>query len=217
MLKTAARTETPDIYRDLHANLTMGGFAPGEKLLPAPLCNRYGCSANTIREVLFRLASVGLVVFEEQRGFRARRSSISRQHDLTKFRILLEQEGATMSMRNGGIGWEAQLTAAHHKLSHIEAEISRTGALEPVLPLWCAAEWEFHDALSAACDSPLLRETFKSIYDQFRQQLVTRERNFGYYPDNVPEHQKILDAALARDEAACRRHIHNHLARNLST
>lgn len=216
MLKTAERTETPDIYRDLHSKLTMGGFAPGEKLLPGPLCIRYGCSANTIREVLFRLASVGLVVFEEQRGFRARRSSVSRQHDLTKFRILLEQNGATLSMRNGGIAWEAQLTAAHHKLSHIEAEISRTGALEPVLQLWCAAEWEFHDALSAACDSPLLRETFRSIYDQFRQQLVTHERNFGYYSDNVPEHRKILDAALARDETACCKHIHDHLARNLA-
>ena len=216
MLKTTSRTETPEIYRDLHSRLTMGGLAPGEKLLPAPLCKRYGCSANTLREVLFRLSSVGLVVFEEQRGFRARRSSARRQHDLTTFRIMLEQEGATMSMRRGGIAWEAQLTAAHHKLSHIETEISRAGAIEPVLTLWCQAEWEFHDALGAACDSPLLRETYKSIYDQFRQQLVTRERKFGYFSDNVAEHRLILDAALARDEEACRMHIHNHLARNLS-
>jgi len=207
--------ETPDIYTDLHRRLTTGGFAPGEKLLPEPLRARYGCSANTLREVLMRLSSVGLVAFEEQRGFRARRASFARQRDLTKFRILLEQEGAALSIRNGGIEWEAQLAAAHHKLSHIEAAISGSGTLEPILTLWCAAEWEFHDALSAACESPLLRETFRSIYDQFRQQLITRERNFGYFPDNVAEHQMILDAALRRDETACRQHIHDHLARNL--
>lgn len=212
----AHKTETPDIYRDLHMQLTIGGIGPGQKLMPEPLRARYGCSANTLREVLLRLSSVGLVVFEEQRGFRAQPASSQRIHDLTKFRIMLEQEGAALSIRQGGIGWEAQLTAAHHKLSHIEAEISRTGDVKPVLPLWSAAEWEFHDALSAACDSPLLRQTFHAVYDQFRQQLITRARNFGYFADNVPEHQKIVDAALARDEGACRQAIYDHLVRNMT-
>jgi DNA-binding GntR family transcriptional regulator len=208
--------ETPDIYRDLHRLLTMGGFGPGEKLLPEPLRTRYGCSANTLREVLMRLSSVGLVAFEEQRGFRARRTSFDRRRDLTKFRIMLEQEGVALSIRNGGVDWEAQLAAAHHKLSHIQGVIHGTGKIEPLLDLWCTAEWEFHDALCAACDSPLLRETFRTIYDQFRQQLITRERNFGYFPENVAEHQQIVDAALRRDEPACRALIHAHLERNMT-
>jgi len=212
-----AKYDTPDIYRDVHQRLTMGGIAPGEKLMPDPLRARYGCSANTLRDVLLRLSAVGLVAFEEQRGFRARNASPERRHDLTKFRIMLEQEGAALSMKNGGIEWEAQLTAAHYKLSHIEAQITRNGGIEPMLRLWCTAEWEFHDALSAACASPVLRQTFRTIYDQFRQQLVTRARNFGYFPENVAEHQKILDAALNRDEAECRARIHAHLARNFES
>jgi len=208
------RYQTPDIYRDLHQQLTMGGIGPGEKLMPEPLRARYGCSANTLRDVLLRLSAVGLVVFERQRGFRARNTSPERRHDLTKFRIMLEQEGAALSMKNGGIAWEAQLTAAHYKLSHTESQLARNGRIEQMLTLWCTAEWEFHDALSAACDSPILRQTFRTIYDQFRQQLVTRARNFGYFPENVAEHQKIVEAALDRDEAACKARIHAHLARN---
>ncbi len=209
------KTRTPDIYRDLHMQLTTGAIPPGQKLMPEPLRTRYGCSANTLREVLLRLSSVGLVVFEEQRGFHAQPASARRIHDLTKFRILLEQEGAAQSIRHGGIAWEAQLSAAHHKLGHIETEIARTGEIEPLLPLWGVAEWEFHDTLSAACELPLLRQTFHTIYDQFRQQVITRARNFGYFADNMTEHQKIVDAALARDETACRRFIHEHLARHL--
>ncbi len=211
----AQRVETPAIYEDLRQRLTMGGFAPGQKLRPGPLTQEYGCSANTVREVLLRLAAAGLVQYEDQRGFRAQGASAQRKSDLAKFRILLETEGAAASIRRGGVEWTAHLTATHHKLRHIEAEIERTGMDPQLLRLWCKAEWEFHDALSAACGSPVLRETFAAIFDQFRQQHVTEAGNYGYIPGNVAEHQRILDAALARDEAACRAQIEAHLSRNL--
>lgn len=209
------RTETPDIYEDLRIKLITAQFSPGAKLKPADLRGLYGCSANTVRETLFRLASVGLVLFEDQRGFRVRPTNARRQHDLTTFRITLEQEGATQSMRLGGIEWEARLTAAHHKLSHIENQISKIGSIEPVLIPWCKAEWEFHETLVSACDSPILRSTFQSVYDQFRQQLVTRERNFGYFEGNIAEHQRIVDCALNGTPQEVREALHDHLKRNL--
>jgi len=215
MPNLSGRVETPQIYEDLHEKLVTAFFEQGERLKSEVLRKSYGCSANTIREVLLRLSSVGLVSFEDQKGFRVRRASAERQHDLTKFRILLDQEGATLSMQRGGIGWEAQLSAAHHKLSHIELQVRKTGKIEPVLSLWSNAEWEFHDTLISACGSPLLRETYRTIYDQFRQQLVTKERNYGYFDGNIAEHQAILDAALSRDIPRCRRELHDHLARNL--
>ncbi|KAG1648429.1 putative HTH-type transcriptional regulator BphR [Nymphon striatum] len=160
--ETTLKMETPAIYDDLHRKLVTAQFDHGEKLKSEELRKIYGCSANTIREVLFRLSTAGLVAFEEQRGFRARRTSRERQHDLTQFRILLEQEGVSLSMKHGDIEWEARLSAAHHKLSHIEAEVRRTGTVVPVLPLWSNAEWEFHDTLISACNSPLLRETLQN-------------------------------------------------------
>ena len=209
------RQDTRDIYEDLRIKLTMAGFRQGAKMKPADLRVAYGCSANTIREVLFRLSTVGLVLFEDQRGFRASPASPQRQHDLTTFRITLEQEGATQSMVRGGIEWEARLTAAHHKLLHIETQIRNTGEIEPILIPWCRAEWEFHETLVSACDSPFLIRTFQSIYDQFRQQLVSKERNYGYFPGNVSEHQRIVETALAKDADALRAAIHDHLKRNL--
>ncbi len=201
----------------MHLKLTTGAIPLGAKIMPEQLRENYGCSANTLREVLLRLSSVGLAVFEEQRGFRTPAANSRRLHDLTEFRILLEQEGTARSIRKGGVAWEAQLAAAHHKLAHIEAQIERGGDIRPLLTLWSAAEWEFHDSLSAACGSAVLRDTFRAIYDQFRQQIITRDQGFGHKPDNVEEHQKIVDAALARDEAACRAAIREHLSRHLLT
>ncbi len=209
------RIGTPDIYESLRHRLVTGAFEPGQKLKPADLIATYGCSINTLREVLLRLSAVGLVTFRDQRGFRARDFSSHHQHDLTAFRILLEQEGAAKSIRNGGPDWEARLTAAHHQLSHIETQIATGGGIAPLVDPWCAAEWDFHDTLMSACGSPLMRRTFAQVYDQFRQQLVTRERNYGYFTGNAAEHLGIVEAALGRDVPLCRRRIHDHLARNL--
>lgn len=215
-MRGAEKLHTSEIYRDLRQKLLVAALVPGDRLKPEVLRQAYGCSSNTIRDVLLRLTATGLVEFREQRGFRASPSSPRRRHDVTSFRILLEQEGAGLSMRRGGLEWEARLAAAHYKLGHIEREIAR-GGVRGHMTLWSEAEWDFHDTLISASGIALLRETFRNVYDQFRQQMVSLERDFGrgYFEAIIAEHQAILDAALARDQAACRRAIYDHLRRNL--
>lgn len=211
----ATRTETRMIYEDLRRELTAAGFRPGAKLKPQEMARSYGCSANTLREVLLRLSYAGLVVFEEQRGFRTPDASGQRMHDLTVFRIQLEQVGIERSIERGGVEWEAQVAAAHHKLRHIEEQCTTPEKLQALLPLWSRGEWEFHDTLLSACESPCLREAYVITYDQFRQQRVTRENNFGHIKQNIQEHQRILEAALAHDVGAAQHHVYQHLKRNL--
>ncbi|MEM6635208.1 MAG: GntR family transcriptional regulator [Pseudomonadota bacterium] len=213
----ATKTDTDDMYADLQRKLVTAGFKPGEKIKPAMLQGEYGCSANTVRDVLLRLSKVGLVEFEMQRGFRARANSPEHRRDVTRFRILLEQEGARLSILQGTTEWEANLTAAHHKLSHIETRIVRHAMTGNDLLLWSDAELAFHQALIAACGSSILRDTYGNIYVQFRQQFVNSDRDFAtdYFRSIIDEHQSIVDAALARDQAACHQAIYDHLKRNL--
>ena len=213
----SGRVDTQEIFTDLERKLMTAAFEPSQKLKPAELQVEYGCSANTVRDVLLRLSKVGLVEFQMQRGFRVARTSPERRRDVTQFRILLEQEGATLSMQNSGVAWEARLAAAHHKLSHIETQMARDARVQTYVGLWSDAEFEFHETLISRCESPLLTETYKNVYAQFRQQMVSQERDFGedYFRAIIAEHQAILDAALARDIAACREAIYDHLKRNL--
>lgn len=152
-----------------------------------------------------------------QRGFRATQSSPERRGDVTRFRIMLERQGASESMERGGVAWEAQLSAAHHKLLHIERQIVQEDLPQAFLPLWTAAELEFHQTLISACNSPLLIETFGRVYLQFRQQFIGLKRNFdaNYFEAIILEHQAIVDAALARDQEACKAAIYDHMKRNL--
>jgi len=206
--------ETTEIYADLQRRLITGAFQPGCKLKPAELQGLYGRSANTVRDVLLRLSNIGLVEFENQRGFRVADVSRARLADITRFRIILEREGASLSMQHGGVAWESQLTAAHHKLKHIETRLNDGESIEALINLWSDAELGFHETLISACGSRVLRETHAQIYVQFRQQLVSIQPDFSYeqFQRIVKEHQAILDAALARNAEACRKAISKHLS-----
>lgn len=205
-----------DIYEILRKRLITAAFGHGEKLRAEHLRDDLGCSASTVREALFRLSTVGLVTFQEQRGFRVTEKSNALRHELTHLRVLLEAEGTALSMARGGVAWEARLSAAHHQLSHIETRIHAALDTEPLVDIWFNAEKEFHDTLISACGSDTLKATHAQIYDRFRQQAMVEDREFDYISDNIQHHAEIVDAALAGDEALTRQKIHDHLARHLT-
>ena len=169
-----------------------------------------------MREALFRLSTVGLVHFQEQRGFRVPDRSPKKLIELTHLRVLLESEGTVMSIRNGGVAWEARLTATHHKLSHIEKRIHAMDDASELVDIWFNSENEFHQTLISACGSEVLTQTHSRIYAQFRQQLMVADRRFDFISENIQHHAEILDAALSGDEDLTRTKIHDHLARHLT-
>lgn len=202
------------IYNALRTGLVTGEFEPSVKLKPNELRGYYKCSASTIRETLFRLSSEGLVDFQEQRGFRVPLATPQLQHELTHLRIVLECEGASLSIRLGGLEWEARLSAAHHKLSHIEGRVWSSEDRKPFLSLWTRAEQEFHETLISACDSRVLKAAHEILYHRFRQQLINTDKKYVFISENIEQHQGILDAALARDEGLIKQRIYDHLSRN---
>lgn len=211
-----AMSQKIDIFNNLHYRLVSGEFEHGAKLRADVLRDEFECSASTVREALFRLSTVGLVDFHEQRGFRVPIKSSRKIIELTHIRILLECEGAAMSIRNGGVRWEAKMTAAHHQLSHIETRIQGTGDTSVYVGIWNGAEREFHQTLIAACESETLKEMHARVYAQFRQQLMISDRHFAFISENIQQHAQIVEAAISGDEVLTRQKIHDHLARHLT-
>ena len=205
-----------DVYLELEKRLTTNEFLHGTKLRAEILRVEFGCSASTVREVLFRLATQGLVDFKEQRGFRVPDLSPKKLIELTHLRVMLEEEGAILSIRQGGVAWEARLTAAHHKLSHIEKRIHALDDPTPLTGIWFSSEKEFHQTLISACGSTTLKQMHSLIYAQFRQQLMEADRRFDFISGNIKHHYDILEAALSADENLTRKRIRDHLARHLT-
>ena len=177
----ADQSGTPlSIYSSLRTRLIAGEFTAGSRLKPDRLKQSYGCSASAMREILVRLTADGIVSLEEQRGFRVPASSEKHLRELTHLRVFSRAKGRDVDS-NGDIEWEARLTAAHHKLAHIEKQDERQfGPRALRIGPGPNAIGNFHDTLMSACGSDLLRQTHRAIYDKFRQQVVSELKYFGF-------------------------------------
>ena len=209
-------THDIDIYADLQHRLISNGFQHGEKLRAEQLKHDYQCSASTVREALFRLSAQRLVDFQEQRGFRVPAQSATLLAELAHLRILLESEGTELSIRHGGVAWEARLTAAHHQLSHIESRIHASDDSSQFVDLWFKAEREFHETLISSCGSQTLKDAHLHVFIRFRQQLMVADRSFEFISNNIEQHYQIMVAALSGDAILTKQKIHDHLERHLN-
>ena len=77
-------------YRRIRSDIVFGRLAPGEKLKLDRVSETFGVSISTLRELLSRLCSEGLIVAEGQRGFEVAPVSAEDFREVAAMRQLLE-------------------------------------------------------------------------------------------------------------------------------
>ena len=183
------------VFRRIRSDIIAGKLAPGQKLRLEQLKDSYAVSVSTLRETLSRLATENLVVAEGQRGFEVAPVSVAELENLGDLRLLLESHALGLSFSAGDLDWEARVVAAHHKLSTVERRLL-DGDIERTVE-WVGYDWEFHQALVAACGSQVLIEALSSTFDRFlRYHLLARSFRGKAVTD---DHRQLLDLAMQRD------------------
>lgn len=191
------RSLAEDVYEALRSDILLGRRLPSSRLQLNELAEEHDVSVSVVREAVTRLASEDLVEATPQRGFRVRPISVGHLSDLTWVRVQVETLALRQSIANGDVTWEANLVAAHHRLSvtpmYFEDGRGNTD--------WMTAHGAFHAALAAGAGSPVL--------ERLRRQLYDASELYRYWSGNLPnhpnrahvgdEHKAIFDAALARD------------------
>ncbi len=198
-------------YQRIKRDIIFGELEPGTKLKLEALKERYSASLSTLRETLNRLASDGFVEAPEQRGFFV--TPVSREDllEIAELRSLIECHALELSIKNGDTDWEGDLVAAHHKLHLLEQKLLKGDDAEK--ETWKRYDFEFHQALIAACNSKNLMSVHAIVFDKYLryQMLVLTYR--GEVAAN--EHKAMFDAALRRDTdtatSILRQHIQNGL------
>lgn len=194
-------------FQRLRDDIVFGRLSPGRKLRLERLRDDYDVSITTLREVLGRLASEGLILFEAQKGFEVAPISAGDLREIAEMRILLECHAVVPSFAAGDLEWEARVVAAHHKLSRMEARMlagDRTAAT-----IWKTYDREFHVALISACGSAELLATHQRIFDRFLRYQVLLVMFRGEVA--AREHDALLDAALNRDADSARAVLARHI------
>ncbi|HEV7338972.1 MAG TPA: GntR family transcriptional regulator [Bosea sp. (in: a-proteobacteria)] len=183
-------------YRRIRADIIFGRLAPGQKLKLEVLREGYGASVSTLRELLNRLASEGLIAAEGQKGFMVAPVSATNLRELAAMRLLLEGHALAQSFEAGDMEWEGRVVAAHHKLAQMEKRMLDKDRADA--ELWKRYDWEFHHALISACGSQVLLDTHAAIYDKYLRYQMVAVIFRGQIA--AEEHQILLDCALKRDQ-----------------
>lgn len=196
-------------YEAIRQDVLAGQLEPGSKLRFEMLRQRYGYGSSTSREALTRLVGESLVTFEEQRGFRVAPISLEDLADLTETRIFIETKALEESIRVGNDDWEANVVAAYHRLSKVEARAASDS--EDYSSELEERNRAFHLSLIGACPSRWLNHLYGILFQQSERYRRISLRYHHIPRDTHAEHKAIFEAVMARDaQAACenaRQHI----------
>ena len=193
----------PAVAGTVRSAILAGEYAPGQRLIEADLCERFGVSRFIVRAALQELAAQGLVEFQRNRGARVRDISLAEAIEITEVRKLLE-------------GLEAARAAA--RVTAAEAAALR-GILANMRAAVAGAELlrysELNARLHAAIRDIAAHETSARLLRQLRDQTVRHRFSLSLVPGrpavSLPQHEAIVTAVTARDPAAAERAMHEHL------
>jgi DNA-binding GntR family transcriptional regulator len=190
--RVVAETAGQKAYRRIRADIIGGLLEPSKKLRLDGLKESYGVSISTLRELLNRLTSEGLIVAEGARGFEVAPISVQNFKEVANLRLLLESHALEESFAAGDMEWEGRVVAAHHKLSLIEARMLCGNGAAP--DAWKRYDFEFHHALLSACGSKVLLDTHSVVFDKYLRYLIIAVVFRGEV--TAREHRALLECAL---------------------
>lgn len=190
-------TQASSVYDRLQQDILSGQLKPGRKLRLKELIQQYNTGNSPLREALNRLSVNGMVIREENRGFRVSPAHTEELMELTKTRCWLEEIALRESIANGDVAWEERIVLAFHWLTR--AAQGKEAAANHTSPEWEEHHREFHLALISACNSSILIDFCAQL-----QRRTVRYRNLAEvveYRDRheLEEHRELQQAVLNRD------------------
>jgi len=195
------KRRSENAYDLLRGEILCGALLPGERLRAADLRARYGLGLTPIREALMRLSSEGLVESESHRGARVRETTPRDLADIMRARREIERLCLTRAMARGDEVWEAEILRAMHLLSR--ADLPASPEARAVAEAWEVRHRQFHFALVSACGSDWLLHFWNTLADHSERyrslRLLHHKAPAADVRDLNAEHERIMDAVLARD------------------
>lgn len=210
-------TKADDIALALEQAIVSGDIAPGTVLRQEQLSERFAVSRTPIREALRRLAALGLVSFEPNRGVRVR--TLTREEFREAFLVRAELESLATEIAAGKITPADldELEAAEDRFARLTDELRRRSAAggdrSRVVTDWVRANHAFHDVIYRVAGMPLIERLAKGA--RFSGSAVWAPADASeldeLYRANERQHRAIIGALAAGSAAGARALAREHV------
>jgi DNA-binding GntR family transcriptional regulator len=210
-------TKADDIALELEQAILAGEIAPGTVLRQEQLSDRYAVSRTPVREALRRLAALGLVTFEPNRGVRVRTLTRAELREAFIVRAELESLATEVAVERFTDDELLELEDVESKFAALtDALRSRTNgedARERLVGDWVRANHAFHDVIYRVAGLPLVERMAKSA--RFSGSAVWAPADARaldeLYRANESQHRAIIAAVRARSAAGARALAREHV------
>jgi DNA-binding GntR family transcriptional regulator len=193
----------------LRTMLVEGQIAPGAKLNERELAEALRVSRTPLREAIKMLASEGLVDLLPNRGAVA--VKLTEADVMHSFELLAELEGLSGELAAQRIGEvaRAELRAQHYEMRacHARRDLSGYYRLNALI----------HAGISAAAANPVLARSYAQANARVQSLRFRTNQNGAKWDRAVQEHERMMDALDARDGAALRAVLKQHLLHKRDT
>jgi DNA-binding GntR family transcriptional regulator len=214
---TSETTKADDLALVIEEAIVSGELAPGTVLRQEQLSERFRVSRTPVREALRRLAALGLVSFEPNRGVRVR--TLSREELHEAFLVRAELESLATEVAAGKITDDdlVELEAAERRFSRLSEELRTREPGEErrtIMGDWVRANHAFHDVIYRVADLPLVEQLAKGARRSFSGPAVWAPGDHsidGLYAVNAEQHRAIRQALAARSAAGARALAREHV------
>jgi DNA-binding GntR family transcriptional regulator len=211
-------TKADDIARVLEDEIVGGAIEPGTVLRQEQLSERFEVSRTPVREALRRLAALGLVSFEPNRGVRVRAVEVEDIREAFLVRAELEALATDVATPRMTAADLAALDAAEQAFSQLTVAVReqiRAGEVRDaeLFADWMRANHSFHDVIYRVAAMPLVERLARSarrtfVGDRF---WSARAELDELYARNDLQHRAIREAIAAGSAGAARLLAHEHV------
>lgn len=190
----------------LRAKILSGELPPGSVVSQTRLAQDLGISTTPLREVIRQLQAEGLLVVELNRRPRVASLDFEDLHGVYAARIMLESLAIALTVP----------VMTDEDLAAVEADLAEMRALAAAneLDRWAEVHNRFHRRLVVGVPAALA-PTVANFFDRaerYRRPSALKDRPRAWAAGDQ-EHQRIVEACLARDARRAASELARHLAR----
>jgi DNA-binding GntR family transcriptional regulator len=203
------RSTTDDVLTRLREQILTGTLAPGSGHSIYRLADDLGVSRTPVREAVLRLADLGLVTIERNRGITIRGVRAEDVRDVFELRLLLEPAaaaGAADQVRRGG---------GRVLVGRLETALQamRVAAEADDAATFTGHDRDLHAALGEAVGNQHLSQEVDRLRDLIQVRGVSTMGRTRSLTQVADEHAPIVEAVVAGDPPAAAAAMREHLAR----
>jgi DNA-binding GntR family transcriptional regulator len=207
-------TKADELALALEEAIVSGELAPGSVLRQEQVSAQYSVSRTPVREALRRLAALGLVSFEANRGFRVR--TLSRQEMWEAFLLRAELESLCTAEKMTEEDLQ-ELELAEKRFARLARALRAREPGEDRRSLtveWMRANHGFHDVIYRVANLPYIEQIAKNARRTFAGPAVWApgdETIDELYLQNERQHASIRAALAARSPEGARELAREHV------